>query len=435
MHNSEVQKDCAYGEFFMNSNSLKRHAHGSYSTIDSVVFNRDIDASGEKPHESSMSRWDGFAGKKSTQIGEPGRPFRKPGISMTSTMDNVIWGRDFDRSGDDPHEEFLKSYANHAGKKAGVHPVLHRNVRRGEFSGKSVMDEVLWGRDVDQSGVAPHKHFESTYSGHAGVRTLNPVPRPFRKNTCAQQTTADEVIFGRDTDMSGPNPQKDHMTKHYKEHAGLKSDERVQRPFRKTGIALQATVDDVVFHRDIDGSGENPQVQLFTTIYAGHAGRKSGAPRTVAKHSDPRDPRFGGSGSYRYQKAMGSAPCDCGRSRSQPPPLQVDDSIPAAGFTHGRPLSARIVRSRSVGRDADAAAHSVGELKRTLSARELKTPSTAAPSSPVGAIFVDQRSTPKGRPASDAGSAASRTRLALFGPDSPPKSSSRPASVAGAGGR
>eukprot|EP00932_Pfiesteria_piscicida_P019912 SRR837773.6734.p1 GENE.SRR837773.6734~~SRR837773.6734.p1 ORF type:complete len:313 (-),score=50.73 SRR837773.6734:125-934(-) len=227
---------------------------------------------------------------------------------------------------------------------------------------------------------------------------------------------ADEVIFGRDQDMSGPSPHKDHMAKNFKEHAGLKTDERVARPYRKTGISMQATVDDVVFHRDIDGSGEDPQVALFSTMYVDHAGRKSGGPRTVAKHVDPRDPSFAKNATGTTMATTGdisdSARCDCsGRARSQPPPKLPLDDGPAAGLTSGRPLSARVVRAPDVGSPAHRAAElsqdrrsrSTENLKRVLSARELPGSQGGA----ARAIFVDARSAARPAP-SDAGSAASR---------------------------
>lgn len=65
--------------------------------MDNIILGRDIDCSGEDPHKQFMSRFESHAGLKSGE--KPDRPFRKPCYAMTSTMDSVIWGRDFDRSG------------------------------------------------------------------------------------------------------------------------------------------------------------------------------------------------------------------------------------------------------------------------------------------------------------------------------------------------
>lgn len=447
MHISEVQKDSGFGQFFMTGRTMRKILHGNLSTMDSIIHGRDIDNSGNTPHEAGMSRFTDHAGKKGVE--KTFKPFRKPGISQASTMDTVIWGRDFDMSGADPHQLYVQTYRAHGGNPAGRDERLyeHRPLRRGAYSMKSTMDDVLFGRDLDKSGEDPHSQYEKTYTGHAGLRADLGAPRPYRKPTIAATTTVDELVFGRDQDMSGPNPQKQHMLKHYANHAGLKSEEKAtDRPFRKNGISLQATIDDLVFHHDIDGSGEDPQVRLFTTMYSNHAGRKSGGQRTVARYADPRDPRFGdGSQTARaLNSAVDTGKCGCKeRSRSQPPPnvfAVADDEMRPAGLTTGRPMSARCVRERSappaggppspttmkmppsppppppskVASDAGApaaAAEAPSSARRPSDAE--RRPSYQRQNQ---AIFVDDRVARRPGPGSDAGSVASVRSSAAGGP-------------------
>jgi len=333
----------------MSDRTGRKIGHGAKSTMDSIIYGRDFDQSGDCPHQTTMSKFEGHAGKPSTE--KVVKPFRKPGISAKSTTDTAIWGRDFDQSGTDPHEAFMQSYSDHAGKKAGAAPMIHmkhRPQKRGSFSKKSTADEVIFGRDLDQSGTVPYNSFQEKFAGRAGLPVHNGAPKkPCKKHTFANKAMTDEVVFGIDLDQSGTSPHKEHMAVNCDGRAGLKSDEIVQRPFRKLGISMSDVIDDVVFHRDIDKSGGNPHVELFAKLYGGHAGKKSAPPREVARRMDPRDPNYSKKatpGSATSSPVAKSEPCCTPRtmmnSKSAGEPASVPD-VRAAGLASARSYERR----------------------------------------------------------------------------------------------
>jgi len=85
---------------------------------------------------------------------------------------------------------------------------------------RSSADEAIFGRDTDGSGPGPNA----------------PPPAPAVKLATHNKSSADEAIFGRDTDGSGPS---------------------APAPAPKTRMQghMQSSVDDVIFGRDMDASG------------------------------------------------------------------------------------------------------------------------------------------------------------------------------------
>eukprot|EP00443_Scrippsiella_acuminata_P015371 CAMPEP_0115197554 /NCGR_PEP_ID=MMETSP0270-20121206/15655_1 /TAXON_ID=71861 /ORGANISM="Scrippsiella trochoidea, Strain CCMP3099" /LENGTH=465 /DNA_ID=CAMNT_0002610909 /DNA_START=11 /DNA_END=1409 /DNA_ORIENTATION=- len=289
-YDSDAQRDVGYSNFFMGKGG-KRHVAGPVggkSSVDNIMLGRDIDNSGEDPHKQFMSRFGSHAGMKSGE--KPDRPFRKPCYAMNSTMDSVIWGRDFDQSGENPHKMFSQTYSGHAGIQAGDRP--HRPFRKGQYALQSVVDEVVFGHDMDRSGADPHGHYQHGLHEHAGYCVHDKPTRPFRQPKCTLMASSDEVVYGRDMDLSGSGDPQPNFMAAYPEHAGLKYGEIVQRPYRKYGISQKATADSIIFNRDVDHSGHDPRSEEYMQLYAEHAGAVSGNRRATGKHVDPRDPRY-----------------------------------------------------------------------------------------------------------------------------------------------
>lgn len=95
-------------------------APGTQSIVDQVVFGRDMDFSGEEQFdETFMQMYSGGAGVRSGQLEDRTRGYRRypsaPG--MQSIVDQVVFGRDMDFSGDDQYdEEFLEMFGGSAGR-------------------------------------------------------------------------------------------------------------------------------------------------------------------------------------------------------------------------------------------------------------------------------------------------------------------------------
>jgi len=97
-------------------------------------------------------------------------------------------------------------------------------------------------------------------------------------NTPMQQSVVDQVVFGRDMDFSGEDQFDEGFTKLFEGGAGLTSMDVARiatvnsiRPFPNVPT-MQSIVDQVVFGRDMDGSGEVQFDEEFLRQYEGAAG-------------------------------------------------------------------------------------------------------------------------------------------------------------------
>lgn len=127
----------------------------------------------------------------------------------------------------------------------------------------------------------------------AGKSILAGTPRTKGKrcypNTPLMQSIVDQVVFGRDMDISGEEQQDDEFTCMYQGGAGLSSQELARmalqqgiRPFPNVPT-MQSVVDQVVFGRDMDYSGEEQFDEEYQCMYRGAAGRPAIGPLTVDK--------------------------------------------------------------------------------------------------------------------------------------------------------
>lgn len=97
-------------------------------------------------------------------------------------------------------------------------------------------------------------------------------------NTPLMQSVVDQVVFGRDMDASGADQFDEEFMGMY-EGAGLSSQE-LSRLAMQQGIksfqnipTMQSVVDQVVFGRDMDFSGEDKFDSSFYSMYEGAAGK------------------------------------------------------------------------------------------------------------------------------------------------------------------
>lgn len=213
-------KDAQYTEFFMKNPARPAHRgdHAMKSTVDSVIYGRDMDKSGENPHGIFRQTYSDYAGRQDS--GRSPRPFRRGQHAMASTADSVIWGRDIDKSGDGTHAQLRQSYADHAGNTSG--DASPRPFRKPDYAAQSEVDSIIWGRDMDKSGENPHDHFRRSYGDHAGSLSGTRSPRPSRKGDYSMRSTMDDVLFGRDLDLSGADPHQQFLTR-FEGHAGMRA--------------------------------------------------------------------------------------------------------------------------------------------------------------------------------------------------------------------
>lgn len=91
---------------------------------------------------------------------------------------------------------------------------------------QSIVDQIVFGRDIDESGETQFdEDFMAMFREAAGAKTgvLAQRPqglRPF-PNAPTTQSVVDQVVFGRDVDFSGETQfDDDYMAQHYSGSAG-----------------------------------------------------------------------------------------------------------------------------------------------------------------------------------------------------------------------
>jgi len=391
---TEAAKTAAFEQFFMSNKGGRKHLNlSSQSVVDELLYGRDTDGSGADPHGEYMKQFDEHAGVKSG--GHTDRPFRKPGMSMASTMDDVIWGRDFDKSGSDPYEEFLQRFPNHAGVQSNITDVAAaRAGKRAGYALSSTMDSVIWGRDFDGSGEDPHQLFEKNFQGHAGKITENgDIQKPFRR-----------ILFSNDSAMrhiiTGLGDYEDPHTKYmdrFEGYAGVKAGNKEQRPFRKPGLSLQSNIDEVIWGRDLDKpGGDMSHEEFFLKTFADHAGKRSGHVRGKSKVTQ-------------YLQGEGGSAKQ--RSRSAPPRSCFCHGSGAA--TDAAAAASSSSASASASGAAPAESHTVQEeTEMPLSSRESRPSARqlTLPSAEAEAAMEALAASSSGRRKSSRGSARSSRR-------------------------
>jgi len=252
----------------MKPQSGRQHFHiGGSSSINDVFADR----AGHDSYKEHMRQFPEHAGLKS---GEKVTCGRKAGFSLASSMDELVWGHDLDKSGGDPNQHFRRSYgAGYAGRPTADLP---RGAKKagGYYSLTSTMDDVLWGRDLDRSGVDPHENYRQKFSDHAGGASGQRQERQHvRRFLLGQVDGVDDVVAGVDWDDSTGRMAK--YAEDNKGIAGVRSAPKPERPTRRSNTHMQSSADGLIWHRDLDKSGQLLQQEVYEQAYAGFAGLNS----------------------------------------------------------------------------------------------------------------------------------------------------------------
>lgn len=199
-------------------------------------------------------------------------------LSQHSTIDSVIHGKDPDNSKEVIQREWMRRYGTHAGMASGQASVQKtpmgcaRERKKISMAQASQMDEIIYGHDIDASGQKPHEEHMARFSNHAGKRSIEDRQIPFRKQGMAQCSVMDTILYGRDIDFSGADPHVEFMNK-FGTHAGKKNAQGEQKPFRKPGLSAESVMDTVIWGIDFKGTAVHPHVEHMKRYadYAGYA--------------------------------------------------------------------------------------------------------------------------------------------------------------------
>lgn len=110
-------------------------------------------------------------------IGLPDRGRRVVSLSKHSTVDSLIYGRDLDQSGDNPHRDFMHKLVKdgYAGEPSG-----HRDAKAANKKLRAVLNmSSQMSSHVDEQ--SPHEEFMTKFADRAGHRTVETRFKPMRK--------------------------------------------------------------------------------------------------------------------------------------------------------------------------------------------------------------------------------------------------------------
>uniref|UniRef100_A0A7S4R0T4 Uncharacterized protein n=1 Tax=Alexandrium monilatum TaxID=311494 RepID=A0A7S4R0T4_9DINO len=192
---------------------------GLATSVDELIHGRDIDGYGWDPHSRFMSKFDDHAGMRSGEkvFRQTRQHQRKPGcvLSKMAVVDTVVFGRDLDNSGEDPRRTVPRSFEDHA----GFRPAEKSRLLKPGLPLKSTAGEVLYGKEPDGACCSRSESAHAELStGAAGVKEEDRAPRG-RKNLMQVSTLVDQVVFNKAT---SPLDAED-LIETYRDYAGTRS--------------------------------------------------------------------------------------------------------------------------------------------------------------------------------------------------------------------
>eukprot|EP00929_Paragymnodinium_shiwhaense_P068948 TRINITY_DN34778_c0_g1_i2.p1 TRINITY_DN34778_c0_g1~~TRINITY_DN34778_c0_g1_i2.p1 ORF type:complete len:281 (+),score=67.89 TRINITY_DN34778_c0_g1_i2:77-919(+) len=148
----------------------------------------------------------------------------------------------------------------------------------------------------------------------AGAPTGAMESRPRGTKLCpsapTMQSLVDQVVFGRDMDNSGETVIDAEYLESYDGAAGLPSGVLEAKPHGPKAFpsapAMQSIVDQVVFGRDMDFSGEDQYDEEFLQAFGGAAGLLSQDPEKARRKKAAREARL--ARLMEYQRSSGRVP-------------------------------------------------------------------------------------------------------------------------------
>jgi len=203
-------------------------------------------------------------------VGLPDRGRRVVGLTKHSTVDEIIYGLDFDRSGSDPHRECMKQFAEFAGVPSG-----HKQGPENKKKRRAVLNYCSQlTHHVDEK--SPHEEFMQRFSDRAGARNVENRSRPFRAPGLAHVSTMGEVIHGRSPAVESPRGQR---IKSFSA-AGCKSVPELAHPEGKSMVSATWTTGTMSGGTYKDAS---PFVKESDQRFADYAGKKVNLDEKPAK--------------------------------------------------------------------------------------------------------------------------------------------------------
>jgi len=186
------------------------------AVVDELILGRDIDQSCKNPGRAALEGKN-FAGAPSGAKDRKGKA-KHFGTASTAVVDEIILGRDIDQSGKSPGKAVLEG-KNFAGAPSGAKDRKGKAKHFGTAN-TAVVDEIILGRDIDQSGMSPGKaalEGKNFAGAPSGTKDWHAKGRPFG---CPNQAVMDEIVLGRDIDQSGTSRGKAALADWSKDAAG-----------------------------------------------------------------------------------------------------------------------------------------------------------------------------------------------------------------------
>lgn len=245
-------------------------------------------------------------------IGLPDRGKRTVSLTKHSMVDNLIYGKDLDGSGDNPHRDFMRNMveSGYAGEPSG-----HRDAKQANKKLRAVLHVTSqMSHHIDD--MSPHEAFMTKFADRAGARTAEMRFKPLRAPGLAHTQSMSDILgrpgvartprglrvkevnaAGGKTDPELQRTQgracvistkwtRSTLRLGDTEHPGALLDEgpderfnghagqaRKQVKAAKVGCSLKSisVVDKLLYGRDLSGAETDPAVE-YAEKFAGYAG-------------------------------------------------------------------------------------------------------------------------------------------------------------------
>jgi len=243
---------------------------GNTTMVGEVVFGWGARQPSPRADVDTTALFRGAAGTRTGRVEERAKSKMRCNMGIATTVDELIHGRDGAApDAGSPHRKFAAKFDEHAGLRSAERIRQMDKERRKKpgciLSKCAIVDQVVFGRDLDGSGEDPHEAYMNQFGDHAGMRSREEKNR-HAKPGLSMKSTVDTLLYGRDIDGSGPNTHEETMKVLNEGAAGIRSGDKVRG--RKAGLQMVTCIEEVVYNKANQRDGSEDYISTFRE-YAG----------------------------------------------------------------------------------------------------------------------------------------------------------------------
>lgn len=252
---------------------LRTRATGHASQVDEVVFGRDMDCSDVRVAEYAEEPvFEGAAGRRYVGHVERREGIKANPAKVVTRVDKVVLGRELSNSDDRLKEHLrLEAFKDAAGAPCLGHVDRMEGLKPDLTTTLSQVDKIVFGHELGSSTERIRDHLQSAqFEGAAGRRYIGHPEKDggLRHSHMAHVSTVDKAAFGRETAADQSDVHLDAAC--WRGAAGRKyigAPDRAEGRQSVPGSGM-SQVDEIVWGRDIDNSGERQRLKERARLQA-----------------------------------------------------------------------------------------------------------------------------------------------------------------------